>query len=96
MLKENNTFSLEDIRKQPELLTDLLMRYGDVSICLKKKGDMVHVMYIKQHEPELSRMIAEARQEYQVKNDRGYSRDQAFQDLSDAFTEISQQQDADD
>lgn len=83
--------AIEEIRQRPELLANLLLAGDDRSIMMERRANVVRIMYLKNYEPATQRLVAEARAEYQVKKEGGYSREQAFADLWAAETEIAEQ-----
>ena len=82
---------LEDLKIHPELLTGMLFSDDDVSLILEKRGQTVRYAYLRKYDQDSRRILEEARREYAEKKKQGYNREQAFQDLLEAQTEIQTQ-----
>ncbi|OQX11635.1 MAG: hypothetical protein BWK80_44540 [Desulfobacteraceae bacterium IS3] len=80
---------LEDIKKNPEIIAQLLFKDRDVSIILEKQGDRVRFSYLKTYSREAVRILEEAKKEYEETEEKGYTREQAFEDFTEARNEIS-------
>jgi len=89
VLEPTVDIAVEDIRRHPELLTNLILAGEDRSIMLEKRADKVRITYLKSYTPEARRILAEARQSYLEEKAQGYDRDRAFQDLRQAQEEIT-------
>ena len=81
--------SLEDVRKNPELITRLLFKEEDVSLVLEKHGDIVRFAYLRTYDKETIKILDEAKQEYKQRKKKGYNREQAFNDFTDARLKIN-------
>ncbi len=81
---------LEDIRKNPELITGLLFKDQDVSVILEKRGNKVQFAYLKTYDKETVRILEEAKKEYKKIKEKGYTREQALKDFTDARKEMNE------
>jgi hypothetical protein len=82
---------LEDIKNNPELITELLLKDQDVSVVLEKHGDTVRFAYLRTYDKETVRILKEAKNEYAQKKEEGYTKEQAFKDLIEVQDEINRQ-----
>ncbi len=82
---------LEDIRKNPELIMGILFNENDLSLILEKRGNTVRYAYLRTYSNESRRILEEAKIEYVQKKRKGYDREQAFKDLTEALEEITVQ-----
>jgi len=80
--------SVEDIRNNPELIADILLKEQDVSVIFERRGNKVSYVYLKAYDEESLRILREAKEEHRRRRERGYSREQAFGDFEDARWEI--------
>ena len=87
--EKSQYFLIEDIRKNPELITELLFKEQDVSVILEKRGNKVRYTYLKTYDKETVRILEEAKSEYKRIKEKGYTREQAFKDFTDARREIN-------
>jgi len=87
--EKSQYFLIEDIRKNPELITELLFKEQDVSVILEKRGNRVRYTYLKTYDKETIRILEEAKSEYRKIKEKGYTREQAFKDFTDARREIN-------
>jgi len=55
---------------------------------LKKKGDKVQFAYLKTYDDETVRILEEAKKEYAGMKQKGYTREQAFEDFSEGQKQI--------
>ncbi|CAN2039332.1 conserved hypothetical protein [Candidatus Magnetomoraceae bacterium gMMP-15] len=81
--------SVKDIRNNPELIADILLKKQDVSVIFERKGDSVSYAYLKTYDRESLRLLQEAKEEHRRCKEKGYTREQAFEDLEEARGEIS-------
>jgi len=79
--------SVEDIRNNPEIIADLLLKEQDVSVIFERRGDKVSYAYLKTYDRESLRILWEAREEHRRRRERGYTREQAFGDFEKARDE---------
>lgn len=89
-LTASEHFTLDDIRETPNLVTDFLLKDEDVSVILQKRGDTVHLAYLRAYDAETTRILAEAKREHAGKVKEGYTREQALTDFAEAQDEIDQ------
>ncbi len=82
---------LEDIRKNPELLMGILFNDKDISLILEKRGNTVRYAYLRTYSSDSRRILEEAKNEYLQKKRKGYNREDAFKDLTEALEEITAQ-----
>jgi hypothetical protein len=80
---------VEDIKKNPGLIAQLILKDKDVSIIFEKEGDKVRFAYLKTYSREAVRILEEAKREYKELEEKGYTREQAFEDFTEAKNEIS-------
>lgn len=80
--------SVEDIRNNPELIADILLKEQDVSVIFERRGDNVSYAYLKTYDRESLRILREAKEEHRRCRERGYTREQAFGDFEEAHGEI--------
>lgn len=88
MQKISQYMSVEDIRNNPELIADILLKEQDVSVIFERRGDKVSYAYLKTYDRESFRILREAKEEHRRCKERGYTRKQAFEDLEAAHREI--------
>jgi len=81
--------SVEEIRNNPELIVQLLLKEQDVSVIFEKRGDKIRYFYLKTYDKESVRILQEAKDEHKRLREKGYTREQAFGDFEDARIEIS-------
>ena len=81
--------SVEDIRKKPELITQLLLKDKDVSIILEKRGNKIRYAYLKTYDKEVIRILEEAKNEHKKIKEKGYTREQAFIDFNEARKQMN-------
>jgi hypothetical protein len=87
--EKSQLMSAEDIRSNPGLVADLLLKDGDISVIFEKRGDKVAYAYLKTYDSETIRILREAKAEHKRLREKGYARDQAFADFEQAQEEIS-------
>ncbi|QTA82954.1 Uncharacterized protein dnl_53410 [Desulfonema limicola] len=80
---------VEDIQQNPLLIANLILKGKDVSIIFEKEGDRVRFTYLKTYSREAARILEEAKNEYKELEIKGYTREQAFEDFTEARNEIS-------
>jgi hypothetical protein len=90
LLEQPQQVSIEDIKKNPELITRLFLQEQDVSLILKKRGDQVSYIYLKTYDSDSIRILREAKAEHQQLDERGYTREQAFKEFEEALQEIDE------
>lgn len=83
---------LEDVKANPELITDLLSGDDDVSVVLEKHGDTVRFAAMRTYDKDTVRILGQARREHRQRQAQGYSRDDAFKDLESVVGEIKKRQ----
>jgi hypothetical protein len=81
--------SIEEIRKNPELITQLLLQEHDVSVIFEKRGDQVSYAYLKTYDKESIRILREVKADYERLREKGYAREQAFKEFEEAQQEIN-------
>jgi hypothetical protein len=81
--------SIEEIRKNPELITQLLLQDQDVSVIFEKRGNQVSYTYLKTYNKDSIRILQEAKADYKRLKEKGYSREQARKELEEAQQEIT-------
>jgi hypothetical protein len=87
--KKSQYILLEDIKKNPEIIAGLLFKDSDVSVILEKQGDRVRFSYLKTYSKDAVRILEEAKKEYEEAEKKGYTREEAFEDFTEARDEIS-------
>jgi len=80
---------VEDIQQNPLLIANLILKGKDVSIIFENEGDRVRYAYLKTYSREAARILEEAKKEYNELEKKGYTREQAFEDFTEARNEIS-------
>ena len=80
---------VEDIKRNPGLIAQLIRKDTDVSIILEKEGDIVRFAYLKTYSRDAVRILYEAKREYKELEEKGYTRKEAFEDFTAARNEIS-------
>jgi hypothetical protein len=88
LVKQPQHVSVEEIRKNPELITQLLLQDEDISVMFEKRGDQVSYVYLKTYDNESIRILREAKAEHKQLSEKGYTRKQAFKELKEAQEEI--------
>ncbi len=76
--------SVEEVRKNPELITQLLFKKQDVSVLIEKRGNKIRYAYLKIHNKKAVKILEEAKKENETLKEKGYSREQAFKDFHEA------------
>lgn len=79
---------VEDIEHDPRLITEHLLRDEDVSVLLEKRGEIVHLAYLRRYDRDVTRILQDAKRELDGRGPGEYSREQAFRDLTEALDEI--------
>lgn len=87
--EESQHMSVEDIRNNPELIAELLLKDRDVSVIFEKRGDHVRYAYLKTYDKESIRILQETKEEHKRVREKGYNREQAFREFEEAREEIS-------
>jgi len=87
--EQSRHMSVEDIRSNPGLITELLLKDQDVSLIFEKRGNNVRYAYLKTYDRENIRILQEAKEEHKRLREKGYTSEQAFKDLEDVWEEIS-------
>ena len=87
--EKSQYLSVEEIKKNPELITQLLFKDQDVSVILEKRGNKVRYVYLKTYDKESIRILEEAKKEHKRLKEKGYTREQAFKDFSEARAEMN-------
>ena len=82
-------FSVEDIKKNPELITQLLLKTQDISVILEKRGNKVLFAYLNTYNKETIRILEESKNEYKKIKKKGYTHEKAFKDFTEAREEIN-------
>lgn len=77
--------SLEDGK---EMIMGLLSGEDDISVIVEKHGATVRVAVMRSYDPETTRILEEAREDYRQHKARGYSREDAFADLEAVQDEL--------
>ncbi len=80
--------SFEDIRNNPALVADLLLKDHNISLILERRGDKVIYTYMKAYDEENLRILREAKEEHKKRRKSGYTREQAFLEFEEARKEI--------
>lgn len=88
LLEKSQYILLEDIKRNPEVITQFLFKDIDVSILLEKRGDKVRFSYLKTYSREAICILEEAKREYKEIEEKGYTSEQAFDDFTEAGKEI--------
>ena len=89
LTEKSQYMSVEDIRKNPELITQLLLKDQDVCVILEKRGNKVRYAYLKTYDKESIRILEEAKNEHKKVKEKGYTREQAFKDFNEAREEMN-------
>ena len=80
--------SVAEVQKHPELLAGFFRDGSDVTVILKQEGDKIRI-YSKSYSDEVNQVLEEAEADYQQKKKEGYTREQAFEDLTKAQENIA-------
>ena len=88
---ESTAITVEEMRNHPERFVDLILANNDHSLMLERDADVIRITVLKRYTQHTRQLVAEARQAYIAQQASGYSREQAFQDLLAAQTEIAEQ-----
>ena len=86
--EQSQHISVEDIRNNPELIANILLKDRDVSVMFKRRGNKVSYAYLKTYNKESVRILREAKEEHKKLGEKGYTREQAFGDFEEAREEI--------
>jgi hypothetical protein len=89
LLEKSQYILLEDIKRNPSLIAQLFFKDNDVSIIFEKQGDKVRYSYLKIYSKKSVRILEEAKKEFKEIEGKGYTREQAFADFTEARNEIS-------
>ena len=76
--------SINDVKKNPGIIAELLLKERDVSLIFEKRGDIVSYAYLKTYDEDSIRILHEAKKEHEECKRKGYDRDKAFGDLEEA------------
>ena len=87
--EQSQHMSVEDIRNNPELVAELLLKDRDVSVIFERRGDKVSYAYLKTYDKESVRILQEAKDEHKKFREKGYAHEQAFEDFEEAREEIN-------
>ena len=87
--QQSQQVSIEAIKKNPELIVQLLLQDQDVSLLFEKRGNQVRYAYLKTYDEESVRILQEAKTEYEQLNKTGYTREQALKEFEEAQEENS-------
>jgi len=82
-------FSFSDIQRHPKRVVELLAQEQAMVILVKREGDDITICSYPAYSQEVNDILEEAMAEHQVKKQRGYTREQAFQDFRESQKEIS-------
>ena len=63
--------SVEDIRGNPGLIADILLKEQDVSVIFERRGNKVSYVYLKAYDEESLRILREAKEEHRRRRERG-------------------------
>ena len=85
------TISVEEFKKNPELVTQLLLKEEKISLVLEKDGEVVRYAYLPTYDDEVNSILEEADSEYARREEQGYSREEAIEDFKEAHEAISKQ-----
>lgn len=91
MTEQFQQIGLDDLKIHPELLTGILSNEQDLSLILEKRGHTIRYAYLRTYDTESRSILEDAKVEYRLKKEHGYSREQAFQDFEDVQQEITTQ-----
>jgi len=80
---------VDDIKKNPNLIAQILLKDHDVSVIFEKRGRNVKYSYLKIHDQESLRLLDEAKKEHKKLKENGYNREQAFEDFEQARKNIN-------
>ncbi|KPA12478.1 hypothetical protein MHK_007314 [Candidatus Magnetomorum sp. HK-1] len=80
---------VDDIKKNPNLIAQILLKDHDVSVIFEKRGRNVKYSYLKIHDQESLRLLDEAKNEHKRLKENGYNRKQAFEDFELARKKIN-------
>ncbi len=86
--EKSQYMSIEDIRNHPELIAHLLLKDTDVSVILEKRGKQIRYSYLKTYDKESVRILEEAKKELKILRKKGYTREQAFKEFSEALDDV--------
>lgn len=76
-----------ELQQHPELIVDLLRDETDATVVVRREGDRVILLQQKQR-PDVDELRAEAERLLRQKEQTGYSREAAFQDLRGALAHL--------
>jgi hypothetical protein len=88
-IEQPQQLSIEEIRKNPELITQLLLQEQDVSVIFEKRGDQVSYIYLKTYDKESIRILREAKADHKRLKEKGYEREQALKEFEEAQQELN-------
>ena len=80
---------IDDIKKNPDLIAQILLKDHDVSVIFEKRGRNVKYSSLKIHDQESLRLLNEAKNEHKSLKENGYKREQAFDDFEQARNNIN-------
>ena len=89
LLEESNLMSVENIKNNPAIIADILLKQKDISVLFEKRGEKIGYAYLKAYSKESFEILRDAKEEYKKLKEKGYSRQQAFQNFEQARDEIS-------
>ncbi len=82
-------FSFSDIQQHPRRVIELLAQEQEMVILIKREGDDITICSYPVYRQEVNDILDEAMVEHQSKKQRGYTREQAFQDFRESQEDIS-------
>jgi hypothetical protein len=82
-------FSFSEIQQHPKQVVELLAQEQDMVILVKREGDDITICSYPAYSQAVNDILEEAKAEYQVKKEHGYTREQAFQDFRESQKDIS-------
>ena len=82
-------FSFSDIQQHPKRVIELLAQEQEIVILVKREGNDITICSYPVYSQEVNDIPEEAIVEHQAKKQRGYTREQAFQDFRQSQKDIS-------
>ncbi|ETR72728.1 MAG: hypothetical protein OMM_07356 [Candidatus Magnetoglobus multicellularis str. Araruama] len=80
---------VDDIKKYPNLIAQILLKDHDVSVIFEKRGRNVKYSFLKLHDQENLRLLDEAKNEHKRLKENGYNHEQGFEDFEQARKNIN-------
>ena len=83
------SFPYNDLKAKLDLVANVLSQDSEVSLLLKREGDLVFIFFKKNYSRQVNDILVDAWQEHRRKKNEGYNRERAFADFMEAQEALS-------